>query len=632
MTDAAGDFRRSMADELVPLVIGVTGHRDLRPQDVPALERAVLACLDEISRLCPNTPLVLMSPLAEGADRLVADLALERKVALVVPLPLPLAEYKKDFKHENDETRSAQSEAEFDRLLARATRHFELGLVPGNTPETISVVGAARNQQYLQVGAYIVRHCHLLIALWDGKVANPEPVGGTSQIVFYRRHGLPSAFAVMPNPLDAADAGPVLRIHTPRSHDTQAALTEATAQLLMPVEPNDSPPSGDKPSKGDAQGLALLGSLFRHHARYNAAIAVLAGTDSMQFKEIASYLVAEPQAAKVDDQSRCTMHAYVAADWLAQRSQAQRKQVLKTLFSIAVAAVFFFECFAHLATKPWVFMLYPMALLTGYAVFRWARYHEYHQKHVDYRALAEGLRVQFYWQVAGVRQDVSDHYLRRQRTDLEWVRMALRTQNQLVAWGLRPSTPVATQDASAEPLTDTERLGAIQHIVLPQWVAGQGKYFSNSSQRDRRSTRRREWWAVALLIGGMIAGVLAMVQPDGLSASATVSWSHGLIILMGLTPAIAAAMGGYAERMAIAAQARRYGWMAALYARAQQGLEEALGLRIKESTTEQPKPSEHDKVEGATELVLELGREALEENGDWVMMHRERPPEAPKGS
>lgn len=36
------------------------------------------------------------------------------------------------------------------------------------------------------------------------------------------------------------------------------------------------------------------------------------------------------------------------------------------------------------------------------------------------------------------------------------------------------------------------------------------------------------------------------------------------------------------------------------------------------------------KTADAQQLILELGNEALGENGDWVMMHRERPPEASK--
>ena len=85
---------------------------------------------------------------------------------------------------------------------------------------------------------------------------------------------------------------------------------------------------------------------------------------------------------------------------------------------------------------------------------------------------------------------------------------------------------------------------------------------------------------------------------------------------MGLTPAIAAAMGGYAERMAFAPQAKRYRWMAELFTRTEARLHAAIAAH---------------NTGDAQQLIRELGSEALEENGDWVLMHRERPPEAPKG-
>jgi hypothetical protein len=40
---------------------------------------------------------------------------------------------------------------------------------------------------------------------------------------------------------------------------------------------------------------------------------------------------------------------------------------------------------------------------------------------------------------------------------------------------------------------------------------------------------------------------------------------------------------------------------------------------------------ENSHWDGAREIIRELGKEALAENGDWFMLHRARPPEVPKG-
>jgi len=44
----------------------------------------------------------------------------------------------------------------------------------------------------------------------------------------------------------------------------------------------------------------------------------------------------------------------------------------------------------------------------------------------DCRALAEGLRVQFYWNLAGLGESVSSNYMHRQRSELDWIRGAIR--------------------------------------------------------------------------------------------------------------------------------------------------------------------------------------------------------------
>src|SRR5262249_57072678 len=64
-------------DFAMPLTIGATGHRDLRPEDIPRLVEAVAGVLGALRAACPDTPFVVISPLAEGADQLVARVALE---------------------------------------------------------------------------------------------------------------------------------------------------------------------------------------------------------------------------------------------------------------------------------------------------------------------------------------------------------------------------------------------------------------------------------------------------------------------------------------------------------------------------------------------------------------------------
>ena len=174
------------AKQTAPLVIGVTGHRNIgaRNRKLAGLVRAECARLRKEHR---GRTFVVLSPLAEGADRLVARVAMDVLDArLVVPLPLPLDDadgYRKDF---------PASALEFERLLTRADK-----VVPGplrSRDGKWRAYGAARNRQYAWVGAYIAERADVLFALWDGRPA--RGVGGTGQIVrWYLAGQVPKAHA-----------------------------------------------------------------------------------------------------------------------------------------------------------------------------------------------------------------------------------------------------------------------------------------------------------------------------------------------------------------------------------------------------------------------------------------------------
>src|SRR5260370_4526820 len=140
-----------------PLVIGVTGHRDLREEDREHIRNSVRKVFTELRKQYPSTPFVLLSPLAEGADRLVAEVALgESDTRLIAPLPMPKDMYEADFEDPN-------SLAEFNRLLGRADQSFEISLLADEA--AVSHPGPERNLQYEAIGKYIAGESQISIAL-----------------------------------------------------------------------------------------------------------------------------------------------------------------------------------------------------------------------------------------------------------------------------------------------------------------------------------------------------------------------------------------------------------------------------------------------------------------------------------
>ena len=142
--------------------VGVTGHRSV--DDEAAVADRLVATVRSIRGDAPAAEVEIWSSLAEGADRLVAELVPAEAGGLVAVLPLAADDYRDDFG--SDESRD-----QFDRLLALAHRVDIVGPDDGGT----------RDSAYERAGRTIVDCCDVLLALWDGEPSRGR--GGTAQMV-----------------------------------------------------------------------------------------------------------------------------------------------------------------------------------------------------------------------------------------------------------------------------------------------------------------------------------------------------------------------------------------------------------------------------------------------------------------
>ena len=101
----------TQSSNALPLVVAVTGHRDLVAEEAPIIRQRVRLFLEDLAARYPDRQLSVMSPLAEGADQLVAEVALELGLQLTVPLPMNKALYATDFA-------STESQQQFELLCA----------------------------------------------------------------------------------------------------------------------------------------------------------------------------------------------------------------------------------------------------------------------------------------------------------------------------------------------------------------------------------------------------------------------------------------------------------------------------------------------------------------------------------
>ena len=59
----------------IPLIIGVTGHRDLVEAEIPELRAHIQALFSMLNNKFPDLPLLVITGLAEGTDGLAVKVA-----------------------------------------------------------------------------------------------------------------------------------------------------------------------------------------------------------------------------------------------------------------------------------------------------------------------------------------------------------------------------------------------------------------------------------------------------------------------------------------------------------------------------------------------------------------------------
>ncbi|MDA8083100.1 MAG: hypothetical protein M0024_05535 [Nitrospiraceae bacterium] len=575
---------------LIPIVIGVTGHRDLRDGDREQLAEKVRQIFVEIHKQCPHSPIVLLSPLAEGADRLAAKVALESplqtapdfRVQFIVPLPMAAEEYEKDFQ-------TPESRAEFREVLQRADSHFSLPSVAGNTPENIGRP-EHRDRQYEQVGAYIAHHSQILIALWDGD--ETEKVGGTSKIVQFKLKGIPEPYVRRRKHLDLVDSGPVYHVVTPRISNPNPRMEQFTVRKYYP----------ETVSHEEAFEVTFS-NILRKIDDYNRDIGSLSGSLAAEIKKNGAFAIPDEKTTSLPSSVQKLLHHYAVADTLALHFQRKSNLTLGGILVLVVLAVFCLQLYLEFFKNQYMLLSYPLLLGAAYWWYKKTKDGDVQNKHLDYRAIAEGLRVQIFWNMIALNENVSEHYLRKQRSEMDWIRFAIRSC----------SLPMCNSK-KCEDEKNNDDIGYAYSLTEKHWVADQRNYFVKATERESAELTKRESHTQALYLSGLGIVMSMIVLHNVLHEFKFV---HSvLIVSIGSLLAMAAAVQGYIEKRAFAEQEKQYARMRDMFAHASRHFSEAIQSK------------DFDK---AREIVLDLGKEALAENGDWVLLHRAKPINVPKG-
>ena len=554
---------------LAPVVrIGVTGHRDLADlsragsEATAALSR-LLAMLESaklrtgILRRAAHGPTALgyriVSPLAEGADRVMASLVLSsdeglacRVRELVVPLPFSLDYYRGQDGRPGSDCPDARSQAEFDGLRSAALWTQPLHPVAPHD-------AAEQNAWYRDVGSYVVRHCDFLFGLWDGQDNAKE--GGTAAVVKCAlAHGIPVIW------IPAARKG-AAGAHVPAPQGGAARLVTGfpapgdgmATGLVLSSPQAEAAIAGGRGTRGAATVLLeRLGRTaeLRRYAELNQRVQ-----QSIDDERAAAVSAPGVDAAAVRATADWLIPAYVTADGLAKHYQRILRILNRGVYAAAAAAVTLGALAAilfHAGNWRLLIAFEALVLVALFLVQALDVRGKYRSRWVGMRAIGEYFRIGRFLALV---------YPREPR-GLEFDRLT-----RLYTWSSEPVSrpwfaPVIERAWDCRPdqdLRDTD-VPWLRDYLINEWIDDQIRY-----HQDRRDLHQH-WdtifrWAIRAILLATVLIVITHVVLEYVGIGGGLSSGWLAFVAIALTSA-AGAVNGYAGQQRHNFHSLRFGRMA----------------------------------------------------------------------
>ena len=562
----------------VPILLGAAGHRDIDTSNALLVDAIRNECV-RLRKSYSHSPFVILSSLAEGADRLIARIAMEvLEAELIAVLPMPEAQFERDFQ-------TGKSKAEFREFLRRAVSIRRAAVPDGDTSWTAD--GEPRNCQYARAGAIVADHAQVLFAIWDGKPA--RGTGGTAnQVEWFERGGTPNDYSLY--------------------KETMSLLDPVEPGLLIQIDPVSggvSPRQCPPTQAGQRDGTqSPIRQILTRMDKYNH--------DVLRHEPlIAASRPLIPKRTHKTDKYTVTHLTYRASDKLSAHFAKWVRRTDAVIFALALVAVVVFNFVSSKAQAPWIYL--GVTFIMAVLAFR-IRFWSIDDRFLEYRCIAEAARTLFFWRNAGVKHPLWMAFLARQLGrisvsrqlgTMHWVRQAVRSME-------------FCQDCSLgeiSPTSDGIRLARVY------WVDDQTKWLEG---KHYWHLRKSEIWkqvsAVAFGASFLTALVIALltVIPGGHGRSLWVTWvkpeNYGDLWEAAL--AFFAGGGvvarGFLSRMAHLELAKQYASQKYIFESASRMLDKS-------------------DAKTAPDILEQLGQEAMAEQAEWLWLRHTHPFEVPAG-
>ena len=468
-----------------PLIISVTGHRDLTEDGKRRIREGVDALVKQIEENYPETKIIVMSALAEGADREFANAFLEKKITVAPVFPTDVETYKKTFLGIGH---TKESDEEFEKILEDENTLTPCIISHGNVNEV---------EGFRRLSAFLVGNSHILMAAWDGWTTNYN--GGAIGTVKMACGGIgsdllpfiPPKSPVTEDPRTIAhylnsgedvlvywvkvdrateqEYGEGAKLCIPEGRDisggrflfeidefSDKTILEKFNDISVRLKSVLPSASGMRRDAGpdtveDFSAEVLPGRFwaldsrmpiqhdgaFRKLNQLNKEILGIlpegahdADFDHDRYLEDGYGLLDSDMAEIREVRQGGCMEDMAGRFWAV--SELKTKYERKTnrsnmiLSSLSVLYTMFFSMMVLFSTSTMITLAWAFSFIVALAVaFLHSRSDEY-RLYMEYRALCEALRVEFYWGIAGVNDCVTANSLGYVKNGMSWMRTAMK--------------------------------------------------------------------------------------------------------------------------------------------------------------------------------------------------------------
>jgi hypothetical protein len=426
---------------------------------------------------------VVVSALAEGSDRIVAESGLAAGFSLETVLPFARAKYVHDF--ETD-----RSKSDFAQLLERATSVFELDGTEADKPRA-----------YEAAGIVMLNNIDLLIAIWDGSDASG--IGGTEKVVSAAIAArLPVLWIDPARPeflqLSRPHVDKAIQFHaSPRAKETFraadiSAVGRAVHDILLPPAQTDiafaleSYLNETERRWNFCPWFPLLLRIFTGRSLRSAEFHLPEPLQETRRQWRDYFALAPADTAQRTAIETILLPAYSITDQLAvYYSQVYRSAyVFNFLFAAIAVALALCGIFTHDIVTKVFFVAAELAVITTILI-TWLRGQrlQWHRRWLEYRRLAEGLRHIRILALVGSRGPDAGLQQNAGASEQDWVNWYLGMLRRLI--------PLPNR------VVDAVYVEAVRDAVCSSEIAEQLRYHTANAERfdklNKRMHRCGQW-------------------------------------------------------------------------------------------------------------------------------------------